>query len=148
MKGLKASHMNGLRGCIISYDEDSQRFGVLLSASSEQKVLKSINLELYAFSADSEGTLLGKEKLRKVMSLAEWLSLVSDLNLLDDSFSMRDATVVFVLSRMRVIDEKGKDAELKLQNLGVHDFYEAILRVACLKALPTDDEIAEVGAPP
>ena len=53
LKGLKASHMNGLRGCIISYDEDSQRFGVLVSVSSEQKALKSMNLELYAFSADS-----------------------------------------------------------------------------------------------
>ena len=105
----------------------------------------SLNV-IYSFSADSEGAQIGKEKLRKVVSLKEWLNLVKDLTLLDDSFTVRDATLVFVLSRMRVIDEKGKDAELKLQNLCIDDFYEALLRVACLKALPTDAEIEEVHA--
>ena len=100
---------------------------------------------IYSYSADSEGGMLGKEKQRKLMNVNEWLWLLKDLRLLDDSFAVRDATVIFVLSRMRVIDEKGKDADLKLLNLTTDDFYEALLRVSCLKALPTDEEIEEAG---
>ena len=63
----------------------------------------------------------------------------------DEYFSARDATIVFVLSRMRVVDEEAKGAAAKLESLSLEDFYEALCRVALLKALPTDDEIDDAG---
>ena len=70
-----------------------------------------------------------------------------DLQLFDASFTARDATVIFVLSRMRVIDEEGGNASmLRLENLSKEDWYEAICRVAVAKALPSDDDIAASGA--
>lgn len=40
---------------------------------------------------------------------------------------------VFVVSRMRVVDECGKRAHLKLDNLCMEDVYEALVRLACMK---------------
>lgn len=46
---------------------------------------------------------------------------------------------------MRVVDEEAKSANAKLENLSLEDFYEALCRVALLKALPTDEEIVNAG---
>ena len=101
---------------------------------------------IFAFSADSEADhKAGREKFRSVLSVYEWIELLRDLQLLDSNFTVRDATVIFVLSRMRVINEQGKNAVLKIENLSLEDFYEALIRIAMIKALPTDDEIAEAG---
>ena len=93
--------------------------------------------------ADTEG--LNKAKEKKRLNLTEWLNMMKDLELYDAHFTSRDATVVFVLSRMRVIDEQGSDAESKMENLSIEDWYEALCRVAVMKALPTDEEIKQTG---
>ena len=54
--------------------------------------------------ADTDG--LNKAKEKKRLNLTEWLNMMKDLELYDAHFTSRDATVVFVLSRMRVIDEQ------------------------------------------
>ena len=106
--------------------------------AEHEKSLRTI----FNFSADTDG-IGNQEKLKTLISLKEWLDLLKQLRLLDDSFTMRDATTIFVTSRMRVINEKSKGAELKLNNLNREDFYEALVRVACVKALPTDAQIVE-----
>lgn len=56
----------------------------------------------------------------------------------DNNVTLRDANWIFVLSRMRVVDEMGgKKAQLKLENLSIEDCFEALVRFACIKALPT-----------
>ena len=56
----------------------------------------------------------------------------------DNNVTLRDANWIFVLSRMRVVDEMGgKKAQLKLENLSLEDCFEALVRFACTKALPT-----------
>ena len=91
------------------------------------------------FYYDSESREQKSE--RRTMSLDEWLTMLKTLRLLDDHVTLRDANWVFVLSRMRVVDEMGgKRAELKLENLSLEDCYEAIVRFACIKALPTVSE--------
>jgi hypothetical protein len=42
----------------------------------------------------------------QVMKLDEWLDMMRDLQMFDAFFTARDATVTFVLSRCRVIDEQ------------------------------------------
>ena len=51
----------------------------------------------------------------------------------------------FVRARMRVVDEIKSRA--KLLHLSFIDFLEALLRVATLKRMPTDEQMAIAGAP-
>ena len=99
---------------------------------------------LFAHYADTEQGR-GAARERTLMSLGEWHELLIDCEILDDRLSRRDATIAFVLSRHHVVDENGKDAHLKLENLSLEDFYEALCRIACMKALPSDREIDEAG---
>lgn len=50
-----------------------------------------------------------------------------------------------MLSRCLTVDEECVKHKPKIENLSLEDFYEALCRVAMLKALPTDDEVAEAG---
>ena len=47
---------------------------------------------------------------------------------------------------MRVVDDTAKRSKAKLENLSVEDFYEALIHVSLMKAMPTDEEIADAGA--
>ena len=48
-----------------------------------------------------------------------------DFRLIDATFSMRQATATFVVSRMRAIDELGQANRVKVLHLSRLDFYEA-----------------------
>ena len=81
----------------------------------------------------------------QLMSPGEWVTLCRDLSLLDDDLSMDTARLIFMWSRMRVIDEDDLKNRARIENLTFWGFLEAIIRVAHSKALPTDDEVAESG---
>ena len=68
-----------------------------------------------------------------------------DLELLDDHFTTRDAVIVFVCSKTRVVDEKSQATAHKLDCMCLEDMYEALCRTAVMKALPTDTEVEEAG---
>ena len=82
-------------------------------------------------------------QLNALLSLEEWLALLTDTELIDGEFTQREAILAFVWSRHRVIDERIKGSRVKLTNLSLEDFYEALMRVSTMKALPTDDELTE-----
>jgi len=44
---LKTTELNGTSGMVVSYSEESRRFGIKLTASGELKALKACNLTLY-----------------------------------------------------------------------------------------------------
>lgn len=54
----------------------------------------------------------------KLMSPGEWICLCRDLALIGDDLSMDDARLIFMWSRMRVIDEDSKNRE-RIENLTV-----------------------------
>jgi len=107
---------------------------------------KSSLVNVFNHFADTEGGTVGKKKERTLMSLPEWQEMVRELDLLDDVFTVRDATVIFVLSRMRCADEEAKSSVLRMHNLSLEDWFEALCRVAVIKALPTDDEVQAASA--
>jgi len=65
---------------------------------------------------------------------------------IDQEFTAREASLAFVWSRMRVIDESAKKSKAKLESLSFEDFFEALVHVSLMKALPTDEEVEEAGA--
>ena len=76
---------------------------------------------------------------------AEWISLARDLALIGDDLSINDARLIFMWSRMRVIDEDCATARERIENLTFFGFLEAMVRVAQSKALPTDEQVAASG---
>lgn len=81
----------------------------------------------------------------KLLRLPEWIAMLSDLAVLDDEFTEREAKKAYLLSRMRVVDEFDAASAIKLEGLSLEDMYEALVRAATIKQLPTDAEIQEAG---
>ena len=78
-----------------------------------------------------------------LMSLPEFVSLLWHMELLDDDFTAKDGTLCFQWSGMRVIDEV--KARQRLLNINLVDFFEALLRVAWRKRLPTPEMVRKAG---
>eukprot|EP00966_Prymnesium_polylepis_P063131 1465412-Prymnesium_polylepis.2 len=75
------------------------------------------------------------------MGYDEWNELLRDLALIGQDLTARDATLCFIWSRMFVGQPDTTKGEVKTRNLSFEDFLEALVRVATLKVLPTDEEI-------
>jgi hypothetical protein len=84
------------------------------------------------------------------MSVGEWLTFVEHLGLVEmGQLSTLNAKLIFVWSRIRTLPagkEKSKRAESKMRHLFPSDFFEALVRMSTMVALPTDEEIEEAGA--
>ena len=77
------------------------------------------------------------------MSLSEFDLLLAHTRIYDAEFTRREAARAFTRARMRVTDElKHRN---KLIQLSFVDFLEALLRVACVKRMPTDEQMAKVS---
>ena len=79
----------------------------------------------------------------ELLSLPEWLTLLAHLDLYDAEFTAKDATLAFLHSRMRVVDEI--KARVRVTHLSLVDFCEALTRVALAKKLPTPDILRKAG---
>ena len=90
------------------------------------------------------GLLKQKARLRLV-SLQRWRDFIRALRWIDEDVSEREAGLCFVWSRMCVADPRTRLGQLKENTLDEPGFLEALCRLAVLKALPTDEQIAAVG---
>jgi len=82
---------------------------------------------------------------KTLLSLSEWLKWLDALEFIGEDVSLRDAILCFTWSITVVIDGSSKTGSLKEQNLPYEGFLEALCRMAMLKSLPTDAEIANAG---
>ncbi len=73
--------------------------------------------------------------------------MCEQLGLLESGqLSFFGAKMTFLWSRLRSAKDTGVASERKLRNLFFEDFLEALVRIARLIALPTDEELADAGA--
>ena len=99
---------------------------------------------LFERYAKEDGDVGGKRaESTKLLSVVEWVQLARDLAIIDEDLSVDDAKLVFLWSRLRVIDEDSVKSREKVENLAFWDFLEAIVRCAHCKALPTDEQLEE-----
>ena len=76
------------------------------------------------------------------MSIGEWLSFLEHTQLFEGKqVSYLHAKLSFKWSRIRSCPDHSARSERHLRNLTFCDFCEALTRVACLMALPTDAEL-------
>ena len=122
---------------------------VIESASSSLKPM----FERYAEVSQGIGDVLRDDD---AMSIGEWLEFVRHLGLIDSGqLSVHKAKLIFVWSRIRSLG-KGADqiadasamdrAERKLRHLSLVDFFEALVRMATIISLPTEEEVEAAGA--
>ena len=82
-----------------------------------------------------------------MMSIGEWVNMCEHLGLFaTGQLSLFGAKIIFMWSRIRSARDYEAESEARLRNLFFEDFLEALVRVACVIALPTDSELAESGA--
>lgn len=79
----------------------------------------------------------------KYVSIREWVKLLSDGQVIDDHFTVREAKLCFVWARMRCVEELRRLE--RNQGATFVDFMEALARVAYMKWLPSDAAIEEAG---
>ncbi|GAX81636.1 hypothetical protein CEUSTIGMA_g9064.t1 [Chlamydomonas eustigma] len=79
----------------------------------------------------------------KVVKLDGWMQLLNDCKLIDTQFTIQDATLAFLWSRMQTIDEI-KDYP-KYISITFVDFMEALGRVAEMKSLPPLADLGPAG---
>ena len=81
----------------------------------------------------------------QMLSPGEFISLARDVALIGEDLSVQDARLIFMWSRMRVIDEDVLTSRERIENLTFWGFLEAMVRVAQSKALPTDEQVEASG---
>lgn len=79
----------------------------------------------------------------KSVKLEGWLQFMQDASLIDSQFTLQDANLAFLWSRMAVLDEI-KDYG-RYTSLTFVDFLEALGRVADMKSLPLDSDLDSAG---
>eukprot|EP00900_Chrysochromulina_parva_P020753 jgi/Chrpa1/3310/Chrysochromulina_OHIO_Genome00019189-RA len=115
---------------------------------SNATMLKAI-YDFYAASADDEGAppqIKGAELFARslFMSIQEWILLLEDANVFDDSFTRREAVLAFVWSQSIVTDEVKRREPM--MHLSYADFQEALCRALAFKSLPSTDLMKTVDA--
>ena len=76
--------------------------------------------------------------------IEEWASFVGDVRLVSEDLTMRELRLAFWWSRMVVVDEV--KSRLKFTTLTWTQFVEALARVADMMSVPTDADLASIGA--
>ena len=80
-----------------------------------------------------------------LLSMNAWLGLMRALGWIGPDLTLREAVLSFSWSRMLVVDGQKVRGHLKETHLPLEGFFEALTRVAVLKALPTQAEIDSAG---
>jgi hypothetical protein len=80
-----------------------------------------------------------------LMSLDGWLALMDVSGVLDAGFTRRDAVACFMWARPLRSDDGNLRMWSEATHLNFADFLEALCRLADMKTVPTDAEIARVG---
>jgi hypothetical protein len=81
----------------------------------------------------------------QLLSIEEWSDFLDCLGLITSDLTLRDASLAFAWSRMAVVNNTTSKGQCREANLPFEGFLEALCRVAVMKALPTDEEIARRG---
>jgi len=104
----------------------------------------SLNVIYSIYSESTDGAGRGAATASKtLMGFDEYMGMINDLELIEPSFSMREAKLAFIWSRMRAVDELHPKCRAKIYNISLEDFYEVLVRIADMKAWPSDDEIRD-----
>lgn len=82
---------------------------------------------------------------KKLLTFAAWSGFLRLLEFIHADLSDRDATLAFVWSRTCVTEPHTERGRVRSKCLPFEGFMEAITRVACLKALPTDELLSSSG---
>eukprot|EP00962_Isochrysis_galbana_P030622 scaffold9933_cov125-Isochrysis_galbana.AAC.4 len=100
----------------------------------------------YAGAEDSDSaSSVGSLGSTELLSHEELQRLCADLAVFTPTFTRREATLAFVWSRMRYVDEMDDASRTKMVHLSFEDFLEFVTRLAAVAPLPTDDEIRQGG---
>jgi hypothetical protein len=82
---------------------------------------------------------------KRFLTLDAWLRFHKALGFIQTDLTLRDAVLCFSWARMRVTDGQKQRGHLRETCLPLESFYEALVRVAVLKALPDTSEMASAG---
>uniref|UniRef100_A0A7S2HU36 Uncharacterized protein n=1 Tax=Haptolina brevifila TaxID=156173 RepID=A0A7S2HU36_9EUKA len=100
---------------------------------------------IYRVYSGGDGAIGDEMHSNKLMDVAEWRTLLRDVQLMDESIRPKEATLIFVLSRMRVVDERPVTSKARLCQLTFEDFLEALVRMSTVKVLPTQEQVFDNG---
>ena len=97
---------------------------------------------IFSVYSRANRSLVDELQHKKTMSVGEWLTFLNHYDLLQTGqISTFGAKMVFKWSMIRARPDHTAASERKMRQLTFIDFVEALVRVACLMALPIDAEL-------
>jgi len=85
------------------------------------------------------------QSIGNLVAFSTWTAFCGNVGLLDVDVSERDTSLCFSAARMCVANPYSLRGYHTSMGLPFEGWLEALVRIACCKALPTDEEIAEAG---
>uniref|UniRef100_A0A7S4C2M6 Uncharacterized protein n=1 Tax=Chrysotila carterae TaxID=13221 RepID=A0A7S4C2M6_CHRCT len=134
--------------CLLLEEADAFRKRHLYTEQMNEVLCKhepSLRAIYAAFGTAAGAISTGELRSPDLLDYSEWLQFVESAALLDGRVTPRQGALCFLASRMAVINESSHDSRMRMVNLTFEDFMEAIVRMSCLKALPTVEEIDDEG---
>jgi len=143
---LQVDVIPNLQGSVL-HDANSFRRTACYTEEVDQVLLQHLPSLKAVFTvyARGKGVDMARRAEAEVLSIGEWMKLMKDLDLIDHEFTVREASLAFVWSRMRVIDDAAKKSKLRIESLSLEDFYEALVHVSTMKATPMDSDLDEAN---
>jgi len=99
---------------------------------------------LFDFYARSGSNDLANREKNTLLSQTEWTVMLHECGVIDHELTEREGRLCFIWSQTLVTDEVKRRE--KMIHLSFVDFLEALCRLCCFKALPTQQLLDKVGA--
>jgi len=117
--------------------------------SPRARALKKTSAQATLPGAPSPPSMRPVDNIRStpIINYDCWRGLIRGLGFIDKDVSEREVGLCFVWSRMFIVDPDTPAGYIRNCAFSFEDFLEALVRLSVLKALPTDDQLAESGAP-
>ena len=144
------NHLRGLLPPMALQDSNDFRAKNCYCAKTDAVLKKHLptlrNLyEFYANAAEFDARdALASQNL---MSIGEWICFVEDIGFVESQqVTLFEVKMIFMWSRIRGCRDYSKQSFVRMRHLFFEDFLEAIVRLASLCALPTDEDVASAGS--
>jgi CRP-like cAMP-binding protein len=113
----------------------------------ELRVWESSLRSLFRVYARTNQSVTDATQSSTLMSFGEFYRFLDHVGLLQmNQISLFGAKMLFKWSRIRTASDYSDASETRLRNLQFEDFLEALVRLACTIALPTEAEVHASGA--
>ncbi|KAL3920313.1 MAG: hypothetical protein SGPRY_005296 [Prymnesium sp.] len=142
---LEQNVLPGMSAAALQNSNDFRRENCYVPAVDAELRAQEINLRaIFAAYTSKSSTPNTSSQIPRLMDYAQFLEFLSTIRFFSNDLSVREATLIFVWSRMRVIPQEDDMSEIRNSQMTFFDFLEAMVRVSMCKSLPLEERFEDL----